>query len=73
MGTINAAWHHKHPMPKNPTKEQRIRWHVEHVKHCSCREMPESVRLLITARGGRGSALRKTPRTKQVKSGHPPR
>ncbi len=37
MGKINAEWHKKHKMPRNPTIEQRIEWHVEHLKHCSCR------------------------------------
>lgn len=34
---INTAWHKAHPMPKNPTIDQRIAWHLEHLKHCSCR------------------------------------
>jgi hypothetical protein len=31
-------------MPKNPTFEQRIAWHTEHEKRCSCRPMPEKLR-----------------------------
>jgi len=34
---INKEWHQKHRMPKNPTIEQRIKWHLEHQKNCSCR------------------------------------
>jgi len=34
---INKEWHEKHRMPKNPTIEQRIKWHLEHQKNCSCR------------------------------------
>ncbi len=30
-----------HPMPRNATTEQRIEWHFEHAKHCSCRSVPE--------------------------------
>jgi hypothetical protein len=41
---INANWHLKHPMPKNPTLDQRIAWHLEHIKHCSCREIPEKLK-----------------------------
>jgi hypothetical protein len=41
---INAVWHKSHPMPKNPTLEQRITWHIEHAKHCSCREIPAKLR-----------------------------
>jgi len=36
----NAAWHAKHRMPKNPTVEQRMKWHVTHAKHCGCRPIP---------------------------------
>lgn len=41
MKNINKQWHKAHRMPKNPTHQQRIKWHTEHVKHCSCRPMPE--------------------------------
>lgn len=37
--SLNKEWHLKHPMPKNPTIEQRIKWHLEHQKHCSCRKI----------------------------------
>ncbi|MDP3940740.1 MAG: hypothetical protein Q8Q49_00360 [bacterium] len=37
---INAVWHKAHLMPKNPTLEQRITWHIEHTKECGCREIP---------------------------------
>ncbi|MCB1152969.1 hypothetical protein KDL45_04910 [bacterium] len=40
MGKINAEWHAKHVMPKNPTTRQRIEWHIEHAKHCACRPIP---------------------------------
>jgi hypothetical protein len=35
--TINAQWHKKNIMPKNPTEEVRIKWHIEHLKFCPCR------------------------------------
>jgi hypothetical protein len=35
--SINKKWHLAHPMAKNATIEQRIKWHLEHLKHCSCR------------------------------------
>jgi len=47
IGIINKEWHLKNKMPKNPTLDQRIAWHVEHQKHCFCREMPEKLRLEI--------------------------
>ena len=34
---INAEWHQHHRMPKNATIEQRIEWHLEHLKNCRCR------------------------------------
>lgn len=37
---MNAEWHLANKMPKNPTLEQRIAWHLEHQKHCHCREIP---------------------------------
>ena len=44
MGKINKEWHLAHVMPKNPTKEQRLNWHIEHAKVCACREMPDSLK-----------------------------
>ncbi len=35
---INKEWHLRNPMPKNPSVEQRIAWHIEHLKHCQCRK-----------------------------------
>ncbi len=34
---LNREWHLSHRMPKNPTLEQRLEWHVEHAKNCQCR------------------------------------
>jgi hypothetical protein len=44
---INKEWHLAHPMPKNPTEEQRLDWHIEHAKHCHCREIPPSLKAKI--------------------------
>jgi hypothetical protein len=41
---VNPAWHKRHPMPKNATLEQRIRWHHAHAKACGCRALPATVR-----------------------------
>jgi hypothetical protein len=42
---INAAWHKANRMPKNPTIEQRIQWHLEHLKNCHCRtDIPEGLK-----------------------------
>jgi alpha-amylase/alpha-mannosidase (GH57 family) len=40
---INKEWHLHNPMPKNPSLEERIHWHLSHAKACKCREMPESI------------------------------
>jgi len=45
--TINAAWHNRHPMPKNPTVEQRIAWHTAHQSHCACRAIPSTLLSLL--------------------------
>jgi hypothetical protein len=34
---INKEWHLTHLMPKRATFDQRVEWHTEHLKHCSCR------------------------------------
>jgi hypothetical protein len=41
--TINRAWHGKNRMLKNPSLEERITWHLEHSKNCSCRPIPEKI------------------------------
>ncbi len=40
---INAEWHARHKMPKNPTLDQRVRWHLEHARHCGCRPISGSL------------------------------
>ncbi|MBN1618018.1 hypothetical protein JW887_01585 [Candidatus Dojkabacteria bacterium] len=48
---LNKAWHLKNKMPKNPTIEQRIKWHQEHAKNCSCRGIPEKLLAEMRKRG----------------------
>jgi hypothetical protein len=36
---INKEWHLANRMPKNPTLDQRIQWHVEHARHSKCRPL----------------------------------
>jgi len=36
---INKEWHLQNRMPKKPTIEQRIEWHLQHAMHCQCREI----------------------------------
>ena len=51
MSEINAAWHEAHPMPKNPTLDQRIAWHLDHAKNCGCRPIAGKIRDEILKRG----------------------
>jgi len=34
---INKGWHMKNRMPKDASFEDRVKWHIEHNKNCSCR------------------------------------
>jgi hypothetical protein len=40
---INIEWHSKHKMPKNPTLDQRLKWHLGHTRNCSCRPLSGKV------------------------------
>jgi len=40
---INKEWHKKHKMPKNPSFEERKKWHLDHQKNCSCRPISEKL------------------------------
>jgi hypothetical protein len=40
---VNKDWHKKNKMPKNPTMDQRIDWHLDHQKKCSCRAIPDKL------------------------------
>lgn len=44
---INKEWHQSHRMPKNPTAEQRINWHREHLNRCACRKPTPAVEKLL--------------------------
>ena len=48
---MNAAWHDAHPMPQNPTLDQRIAWHVEHTAQCGCRPVPDKLAEEMRRRG----------------------
>jgi len=40
---INKEWHQKNKMPKNPTFDQRAKWHLVHQKNCSCWPVPKKL------------------------------
>jgi len=48
---INAEWRRANKMPKNPNPEQRIKWHLEHAKNCSCRPLGGKILEEIKKRG----------------------
>jgi hypothetical protein len=41
--SINHEWHEKNRMPANANFEQRVKWHVTHQQHCSCRPIPSKL------------------------------
>lgn len=47
---MNKEWHLANRMPKNPTTDQRIAWHLEHKKNCACRDIPETLKTEIRKR-----------------------
>lgn len=47
---LNREWHLKNKMPKNPTKDQRLNWHLGHAAHCDCREIPAALKVEIEQR-----------------------
>jgi len=40
---VNAPWHHGNPMPTNPTRIERVEWHLSHAKECGCRPVPPTL------------------------------
>jgi hypothetical protein len=34
---INLAWHALHKLPNDATLNEKINWHLVHIKNCSCR------------------------------------
>jgi hypothetical protein len=52
---INVGWHRANKMPKNPTPQQRLDWHVRHAKACACRPL-SAVMLASLQRAARSKA-----------------
>jgi hypothetical protein len=59
FGNVNVAWHEKHPMPKNPSLDQRVKWHLAHAAACACREIPKTVLRELQIRGTKPPALKR--------------
>lgn len=48
---MNTGWHKLHPMPHHATTDQRIEWHLQHLKHCQCRtDLPQKIKEEIKKR-----------------------
>ena len=47
---INEKWHQANKMPKNGTLKERMEWHIEHIKNCGCRPIPEKLQAIIKSR-----------------------
>ncbi|WP_192910086.1 hypothetical protein [Mucilaginibacter ginsenosidivorax] len=48
---INKQWHLDNPMPKNPTFNQRVEWHLQHQKNCACRPIPAKLASAMIEQG----------------------
>jgi hypothetical protein len=48
---INATWHQKNKMVKNPSLDDRVKWHVAHSRHCQCRPLYGNILEEIKKRG----------------------
>ncbi len=52
MGRINAEWHKANRMPARATLDERVAWHLAHLKACACRtDLPETVLAELKRRG----------------------
>jgi len=40
---LNKQWHEKNKMPKNASFDERVKWHLEHQKNCSCAPIPKKL------------------------------
>ena len=48
---LNREWHLAHKLPRNASLEERLNWHMLHAENCRCREMPDTIRRELEARG----------------------
>jgi len=43
ISKLNKEWHLANKMPVNAGFEERVKWHLAHVKNCACRPIPEKL------------------------------
>jgi hypothetical protein len=49
---INAAWHKANRMPARATLDERVAWHLAHIKACACRTgVPATIAAEFERRG----------------------
>jgi len=52
MSKINGAWHKANRMRERATLEERVAWHLAHLKACACRsDLPATIRAELQRRG----------------------
>jgi hypothetical protein len=51
MSKLNVDWHMAHKMPKNPSLDERVTWHVDHARNCQCRSLGGKILEEIKKRG----------------------
>lgn len=59
---MNQDWHQQHPEPRHATLEQKLRWHVEHMKECACTPPPGAIMIELDRRERRGQKKKRFPR-----------
>jgi hypothetical protein len=47
---MNREWHEQHKMPDGATSNQRIQWHLEHIRNCACRPFPAKLFEMLSDR-----------------------
>jgi len=40
---MNREWHKQNKMPDKATEKERIEWHIEHARNCTCRPAPKEL------------------------------
>ncbi len=58
----NEKWHRENRMPRNPSLDERIQWHLDHSRNCRCRPIPPNLAAQINRRKlGRPAKAGKPP------------
>ncbi len=49
---MNTSWHEKHRLKMPSTLSERVRWHEQHSRHCSCRtDLPKTIVAALKKQG----------------------